>query len=496
MSKENSIFLSGKTIELSETSTYLTLRNRLCYYGEPNLNKVCLPAEGALEKAETLVGMPVVAKYKVDLNGNPDLGGHEMSINPITNEVKFNTENIGVHTAVEIKDDVVKVNGVTKTLPCLFADLKIWTRNKNMVAAVKRLFAEGKLTNSWELLSSSYKFEDGIKTLGDYCFEAVALLGSAVTPAYDGCAATLSVASVDENPELIIAEALAQDVASRAEEEEMLVPKENPEVEQAEAIDAPTPGTGVETPEEGIQAEATNPEGAEGTEGEPETPECASLTEQDLRDKIRAACCAKLDKWCWLSFHFPVEHVVWCEYDGRDSELDYVMFTYEVVDDVIVVGEPEYVTLAVNLKNINSELASKDDALAKANDAINTLKAEVASLSEYKEQIDKLNAEKEAAELSARKEALISYAVKSKFISEAEIKEDETIASLIEKVDESGIKGIIAERFMKSLDSAEQETASASEGKPEVVSASIEDDEEPASSESFIKAFLNKKTNF
>lgn len=60
----------------------------------------------------------------------------------------------------------------------------------------------------------------------------------------------------------------------------------------------------------------------------------------------------------------------------------------------------------------------------------------------------------------------------------------------------SGIKGIIAERFMKSLDSAEQETASASEGKPEVVSASIEDDEEPASSESFIKAFLNKKTNF
>ena len=124
------------------------------------------------------------------------------------------------------------------------------------------------------------------------------------------------------------------------------------------------------------------------------------------------------------------------------------------------------------------------------------MKAEVASLSEYKEQIDKLNAEKEAAELSARKEALISYAVKSKFISEAEIKEDETIASLIEKVDESGIKGIIAERFMKSLDSAEQETASASEGKPEVVSASIEDDEEPASSESFIKAFLNKKTNF
>ena len=75
------------------------------------------------------------------------------------------------------------------------------------------------------------------------------------------------------------------------------------------------------------------------------------MTEQDLRNKIRAACRAKLDKWCWLSFHFPVEHVVWCEYDGRDSELDYVMFTYEVVDDVVVVGEPEYVTLAVNVKN-------------------------------------------------------------------------------------------------------------------------------------------------
>lgn len=493
MSKENSIFLSGKTIELSETSTYLTLRNRLCYYGEPNLNNVCLPEEGALEKAETLVGMPVVAKYKVDLNGNPDLGGHEMSVNPITKEVRFGTENIGVHTAVEIKDDVVKVNGIMKTLPCLFADLKIWTRNKNMVAAVKRLYSEGKLTNSWELLSSSYTFEDGIKTLGDYCFEAVALLGSAVTPAYDGCAATLSVASVDENPELIIAEALAQDVASRAEEEKMLVPKENPEVEQAEVIDVPAPNAGVETPMGGIQAEVTN---AEGADGEPESPECASWTEQDLRVKLSAACRAKLDKWCWLSFHFPVDHVVWCEYEGRASELDYVLFTYEVVDNVVIVGEPEYVTLAVNVKNINSELASRDDALAKASDTINTLKDEVASLSEYKVQIDKLNAEKEAADLSARKEALISYAVKSKFISESEIKEDETIASLIEKVDESGIKGIIAERFMKSLDSAEQEIASADKGQPEVASASIEDDEEPVSPTSFIKAFLQKKTNF
>ena len=147
------ILLASHAVELSETSTYIELTNRLCYYDESNLNGVILPSEGAKEKADTLVGMPVVAKYRQDADGKPNLGGHEVSINPVTNEVRFGTENVGTHMSVEIKDDTVSVNGVAKTLPCLFATSRIWTRNKNVVAAIKRLFSEKRLFTSWELLA-------------------------------------------------------------------------------------------------------------------------------------------------------------------------------------------------------------------------------------------------------------------------------------------------------------------------------------------------------
>lgn len=474
MMNENSTFLSSETLELSETSTYLTLRNRLCYYGEPNLNNVCLPVEGALEKAETLVGMPVVAKYKVDSQGNPDLGGHEMTVDPITHEVKFGTENIGVHEAVEIKDDLVQVNGVTKRLPCLFANLRIWARNKNMVAAIKRLYEEGKLTNSWELISSAYKFENGIKTLEDYCFEAVALLGSAVRPAYDGCASTLSVASANSDPEIIIAEALAKDVAARAEEEKMSKPTEqtNSVVETTPTDTAP-----VSEVDQADNSEAQNEE------------ECASLTENDLRDRIREACRAKLGKWCWIAWHFPVDKVVWLEVEYRESELDYVMFTYDVIDNEVVVGEPTDVKLAVSVRDINDELESKTNALLDASEQINTLTTKLAELNQYKE-------EKEAAELEVRRGNLKAYALKSRFISESETVGDSEIAAMIQNVDEAGIKNVIAERFMKSLETAKPITASTEQNDPETLSASIEDDDASNKSFAVVKAFLNKKSNF
>lgn len=490
--ENDKLFISSKTVELSETSTYLTLKNRLCYYGEANLNNVCLPVDGALEKAETLVNMPVVAKYKLDANGNPDLGGHEMSVNPVTNEVKFGTENVGVHTSVEIKEDTVKVNGVLKTLPCLFADIRIWTRNKNVVAAVKRLFEEGKLTNSWEILVSSYKFDNGIKTLDDYQFEATALLGSAVTPAYDGCASTLSVASADEDPEIIIAEALAKDIASRTEEDEMnKEPKETVEAEQLEHVGEEPEETVAETGTEGAEVVE---EPTADTKPETSEEEVASLTEWDLRSRIKKAAEEKIRGWVWVSYHMPAEATVWCEYEYRESELDYVMFTYEVIDDAVVLSEPTYVKLTVTIKDVNSAIAEKTDALLEANETINSLKDEVASLTKYKDMYEQQEAEKEAAEKSAKKDALISYAMKSKLISESELTENAEIAKMIDEVDEAGIKNLIAERFMDSLDNATPEVEVSSAAKnPQSVRVGIEDDDEPASYNDLLNAYFATK---
>ena len=210
------LFLASQAIDLAEAKTYIELTNRLCYYGEPNLNNVTLPVDGALEIAETLVNQPVVAKYK-KINGKDDLGGHEVSYDPIADEIKFGTENVGTHVSVEIKDDEVEINGEIKTLPCLFAKSRIWSRNKNVVSAIKRLFSEGKLTSSWELITSGYTFNEGVKTLTDYVFEANAFLGSTAQAAYP-CAKGLSIASMEES-QLMIAEALANDIKISKEEE-------------------------------------------------------------------------------------------------------------------------------------------------------------------------------------------------------------------------------------------------------------------------------------
>lgn len=104
----------------------------------------------------------------------------------------------------------MSINDNAVETPCLFATSRIWTRNKNVCSAIKRLFTEGKLHSSWEILSEKVEYTDNVKILKDYVFEADALLGSTSNPAYGECATTLCVASTDD-PELLLSEAIAND---------------------------------------------------------------------------------------------------------------------------------------------------------------------------------------------------------------------------------------------------------------------------------------------
>lgn len=206
---DNKILVSSKIVEISEHKNYLELVNRVCFYDEQNFNGTMLPYDDtAEEKAQTLKNMPVVAKYTTDVMGKPTFKGHEVSIDR-DGDVVFGTTPIGVHTDVWIAEDQVEVtDGTTKTLPCLFAKQRIWSRNKNAVAAIQRLYSENNLHNSWEISVSQYVFEKGIKKLTDYAFEGNAFIG--VAPAYGNAAQVLSVAS--RECELLVAEALSQDL--------------------------------------------------------------------------------------------------------------------------------------------------------------------------------------------------------------------------------------------------------------------------------------------
>lgn len=471
MNKEKT-FLTSSTIELSEdeeNSQFLTLVNRICYYDEPNLNSVLLPSDTAEECAQSLIDMPVYAKCRTNADGEPTFGSHEVALDA-DGELFFDTTPIGVHTAVEIKDDTVDVNGKLETLPCLFATQKIWKRNKNAVAAIKRLFAEGKLHNSWEIASYEYSFADGIKTITGYEFEGNTFLGyEFADPAYGKDAKVVSLSQTDE---LMVAEALSRDLIDQksSKEDETLKknktsaqvePQVDPQVDPqvTEPAVEPAQAAPVEPTVEPAQAEPQNiePAQAEPAEPQPEEPQSesvvASLTDWDIQRKIDEGARDLIDGWYWVAYLFPEEHKALLRVEGGD-ELSYMQVSYVVNDDdTVTVSDPVDVKLSVSVSEINSKVAELTDTIASLNQKVNDLTAEIETLTPYREAAQK--AEHDAAEAKLR-----AYAENSKQFTEEELQSEE-MTKIFSELDESALKMMIADRVVSAQAQQIQATVSA-----------------------------------
>ena len=467
MNKEKT-FLTSSTIELSEdeeNSQFLTLVNRICYYDEPNLNSVLLPSDTAEECAQSLIDMPVYAKCRTNADGEPTFGSHEVALDA-DGELFFDTTPIGVHTAVEIKDDTVDVNGKLETLPCLFATQKIWKRNKNAVAAIKRLFAEGKLHNSWEIASYEYSFADGVKTITGYEFEGNTFLGyEFADPAYGKDAKVVSLSQTDE---LMVAEALSRDLIDQKSSKEDETLKKNktsaqvePQVDPqaTEPAVEPAQAAPVEPTVEPAQAEPQNiePAQAEPAEPQPEEPQgepvVASLTDWDIQRKVDQGARDLIDGWYWVAYLFPEEHKALLRVEGSD-ELSYMQVSYVVNDDdTVTVSDPVDVKLSVSVSEINSKVAELTDTIASLNQKVNDLTAEVETLTPYREAAQK--AEHDAAEAKLR-----AYAENSKQFTEEELQSEE-MTKIFSELDESALKMMIADRVVSAQAQQIQATVSA-----------------------------------
>lgn len=510
---QEKIVLASKVVELSETQTHLDLVDRVCFYDAANLNGVLLPSDGALEKAETLVNMPVVAKYKQDADGLPDLGGHECYTDPVTGEVKFGTENIGTHTAVEIKDDVVEVGGVQKTLPCLFATYRIWTRNKNVTAAVKRLFSEGKLGNSWEILTSAFTFENGIKTLTDYVFEGRCLLGSGVMPAYGNNARSLSMASAD-SCEMMIAEALAADLTNKEEnmkDEKTVTPEiaegiENPVVENptdtatahpaepAEPEQAATTPAGETAEPEQASTEPADPEHAAANPANEPGHDQAMLTDWDIRTKLEDAYEKQYDGYGWCSWLFPADGVAWMHTRDCKDDTDVLLVHFVVENDTVTITDATMTKLAVSIASVNDAISQRDEALAQANTKINALNEEIASLKPYKDAADQAEQARVEAETAEKRKEFKASMLSTKLFTEEELETSEALKGMIESLNETAMKAEVAERFMRSIAEAATETPAqhetASAVPAEKRNMDAEDDNAQAGSADYMRFLL------
>ena len=464
------LFLSSKTVDISEADTYLELTNRLCFYNEPNFNDVMLPYdETSEEKAKTLVNMPVVAKYTQNASGQPTFKGHEAYLDE-NGEIQFGTDSIGTHTEIYIEEDSVDVHGETKILPCLFAKYRIWKRKKNVVLAVRRLYEEDKLFSSWEIQTLSYIFKDGVKSLIDYSFLGNCLLGyENSSPAYGDSAKAINMSSAEQF--LMVAEALSKDIILNKEEE---ILKKN---ETSVASDT-------------------------------ENTDQATLTDFDLKKALRLAVSDKLKKDKWdidIICHMPIEKTLWVKTWQDESELDVMVFTYEVENDVVTVSEPVASKLITSVSQINSTIAEMQKKISEQNDAlihssstIQALNTQISDLSPFKEKFESVEQERIEKELSERRDALKSYAIKSGHISVTEIENSEEnggsveIKSYIETLNESAIKDIIADRFMASLEQEKNKEIQTSTVDAAQAKANITDDD-VIDHRTFIKNFIGGK---
>ena len=453
---DNIVFYSDQ-VYLSENSnpdSYIA-KFIICDFGR-NKNGVALDRNTIENWMSTLKNKPLVGKIKMRYDGEYDFTGHNVreveKVDENGNkyrEVEFDTEAFGTFFDVAIE--------TINDKEYIVASCEIWKRFTKACEIIVNRIQEGSLSTSWEISveKSTQGIIDGLMTkiIQAGRFIGHCLLGKNVSPAYDS-SGLLEIAST--NYDMEFAEALSQDILSQgldikneAKEENNL--QSNIETQVAEEN---VEETVVETPVADTTESSTE---TEVTENKDET-EVSQLTEYDLRKKICEACRAKLDKWCWISFHFPVEKEVWLEVDGRESELDFVRMTYTVENDTITVSDPEDVKLTVSIAEVNTKIAeleaevsTKDEAIIKSGEEIARLKTEISELSPFKEKFEQAEQERIENELKEKKDNLVSSITKSGLITKDEIEASEELKGYVDNLDEKSLKAILADRYIASL---------------------------------------------
>ena len=561
MESENFI-LNSKPLEVASYKNYKEATFLISVLDQPDLYGRIIPKESGEKYCKTIIGYPVVAKLKKNIFGQvSDFDGHaiiEVKAKNGKKQKKFTTQAIG--SVLDAWTETREVEGYEGEQECILCKTKLWTsRFPEYFKVFDKLWEQGKVQSSWELTATKVETEGEFKIYKIFEFIGTCCLGSSKTPAVPG-AGVIEYAELDDY-EAELAEALEKDMAdldieNEDKEEVNLAEKEKKDtpVEDTENKETTAPDTVdeaeckkqkataecdpkkkksacAEVDDEDEEAEcapkkkktscADTEEDAEcepkkkktscAEVEEPEkAPETASLTDCDLFRKINEACRKAIDCcWGYVSYWFPEDKTVWYKPDNAESQLDFKLFTYEVVDDEVTVSEPQDVKLTVSVVDVNeviaekdekigaltAELEIKDDAVIKAGEKISKLNVEVSELKPYKEAVEKAEKERIEAEIAEAKQTLKNNMLKTKLFTEEEIAEAD-IAELIEARNETAIKNLIAERYIASFDSNEtdSETDTASFEKDTNTSvANLEVDDIDDTPSNFMKNLLTRK---
>ncbi len=468
---------------------------------EYDLNRRMIPKESGELYHSSIIGFPILAKMVCNEAGDPvDFAGHEMYIvldKAGNRQVRFNTHPIG--SVVESWIEEREVAGYTGKKSCIMIKAKLWsTRYPAYFSVLDKLWAAHNVKSSWELTVQEAVQTAKGRILKAFSFIGNTLLGSNVLGAVPG-AGVYEYAQAD--PELELATALSKDVFIEETQRKEDVVLENMDQKQvvSEAEEVIENKAEVLAEESAPAHEERGSLPVESTEGTSEEKrietEGAMLTENDLRRRINEAYQIQYDKWGWVAFWFPADNEAWLEYEGRPTDMDYMRVTYSVENDTVSITNAEAVKLAVSVAEVNGALAARDDAIAKANERINALSAQVAALQPYKDVADQAERERIEAETAEKRKEFRNKMISSKLFTDQEIEISEKLKAMIDSLDESALKAEIAERFMAKLSQEQNEgaeTAEADNGNTEGARVQVASSEDIVDNKVFMRIFLGK----
>lgn len=546
MNNEN-LILESKLIEVASHKNYREATFLISVLGEPDAYNRIIPEDVGEKYAKTIIGYPIVAKLKKNIFGEAsDIGGHEVYEVKLKNgrkQKRFGTIPIG--SVLDAWVEERELDDFDEPKKCILCSTKLWSsRFPEYFKVIDKLWEKGGISSSWELTASKVEEKNGFKIYKVIEFIGNAILGTGHVPAVkqsgmleyaefkdyetelanalekDMCDMDMAEADLDiktNKEENILAKDSVKDIldtpvedtaeknekANFAVEDTASKDDKKDEIEDKDQDDEQDKKKDKKEKEE---AECKTKKKKETAEVENEdNSDIASLTDGDLINKISKACREKVNcSWGYVSYWFPEDHTAWFKPCDAESQLDYKLFTYEVVDDEVTVSEPTDVKLTVSIPDVNSEIASRDEKIAtltaelelkneaviSAGEKIGKLNVEISELKPYKEKVEQAEQEKIEAEIAEEKKSLKENMLKGGLFTEEEIEQAE-IAELIEARNKSAINGLIAERYIASFDKEVVENKNESE---ETATASLEvDDVVEENPIDFMKTFLSKR---
>lgn len=425
------ILISSKPISSEQYKNYKEAKWMISELDAWDLNGRFMSKEVGEKCHKSIIGYPIVAKLITDKKGNPvDFGGHEVTKKKDSEgniSYKFNTVPIGSI----LDSNIETVNGKE----CIVISTKLWSdRFPEYFTVLDKLWEDGKVSSSWELAVNEWEETDEGKILKDVEFLGNCILGSTVEGAVPG-AGMLEYAEIN-NDEIALASALRNDIDKNNEvgekmneNENITKANENPENITAENDENVNPDN---VSKENVNADNTNKDNKQ----------TSALTSYDIETKLESLVCK--DGYGYPSYIFPEEHYALCR-SWKDNSLDFTKVNYSVSDNDVEIISTEKVTLVVEVKDMNTFVAEKNDAIIKMDSEIAELKTKVESLEKDSAELAEIKKQNEEAELKKKQDEVAEYAKSSGYFTDEEMDSDE-FKNLIAEADINSVKALIADK--------------------------------------------------